>query len=636
VVSVRPLVLRQPLDERARVAAEATGTALGRHAARVAEALWLGLLVLLPTAFNPASVLAFEPLKTSLLQAGAVIIAVAWLAHRLLGQPTVDVGAQPVVRAGLVLIALAAVSSALSIEPEQSFFGSFERGMGWLSLASGGVLLLSAADLFADAARRERAIGVLILGSVPACGYALLEHLGLDPITWTTLGAPGSSLGSPTFLAGYLVLVAPFALYRVIGCARSATSRGARAALAYAGWLALLLIICAVTIQATIRGPVLGLAAGLLTFAVVAGWSWGTSHSARGARAMKLLIAVALLLADGAAAVVATGGTGLGGLQRFLKIAQGGDSSVERLTVWADALRLPLGDPLRTAFGFGLETQSAVLEHGEATVRLTQNQQWDRAHDLLLDTFLTGGLLGVAILLVVLGCAVRSAWRARVATPGSLLPVAVLAALAGHLVEVSFAFHTVVTGALFWMLLGLAASLTPRPFRSAAAQRLRARAVLVAVGVAGLLLVPLVAAPAVADALYGAARRANYEVGAAQEELAAGWAPWVEELPRAAALDWQRAALRRGDPAAVARVGTDLREAAARAPMEPLPQLRLTRLYLAQANLDAAEQACQRALTTGPYRAAVWDTCADVSARRGLASEASSRRARGEDLRQPR
>ena len=287
--------------------------------------------------------------------------------------------------------------------------------MGWLSLAAGGVLLLSAADLFSDPARRERAISALILGSVVPCGYALLEHIGLDPVTWTTLGAPGSSLGSPTFLAGYLVIVAPFALYRVIGGARFATSSGTRAAWAYAGWLALLLVVCAVTVQATIRGPILGLAAGMLTFAVLA----GTARPSPGNRALKVgwrAGAPAGWLGSGGGSYR---GHGQLGLQRFLKIAQGGDSSVERLTVWRDAVRLPLVEPLRTVFGFGPETQSAVLEHAEATVRLTQNQQWDRAHDLLLDTWLTGGLLGVAILLVVLVCAVRSAWQARRATPGA-------------------------------------------------------------------------------------------------------------------------------------------------------------------------------------------------------------------------
>ena len=614
---------------------------IGRVAARVSEGTWLVLLVLLPAAFNPAGVLAFEPLKTSLLQLAAIIIAVGWLAHRLLGSPTIDVGAHPVVRAGLTLIGLAAVATALSIEPGLSFFGSFDRGMGWLSLAAGGVLLLSAADLFSDECRRERAISALILGSAVPCGYALLQRTGLDPVTWTTLGAPGSSLGSPTFLAGYLVIVAPFALYRVIGRVHSATSGGPGTALGYAGWLALLLIVCAVTVQATIRGPILGLAAGLLAFAVLARPRSGTSRSARGERALHVAGAAALLLVGGAAAVAATGGAGMLGLQRFLKIAQGGDSSVERLTVWQDALRIPLSDPLRILVGFGPETQSAVLERGEATVRLTQNQQWDRAHDLLLDTWLTGGVLGVAILLVVLGCALRSAWQARAHAPGSLLPVAVLAALAGHLVEVSFAFHTVVTGALFWMLLGLAASLTPRRHTHtsvlAAPKGRRPTAWLAATGaVAGLLLLPLVVVPAVADALYGAARRANYEDGAQQEEVAARFAPWVEELPRAAALDWQQVANRRTDPAVRARVAIDLREAAARAPMEPLPQLRLTRFYLVQGDLDAAEQACQRALETGPYRAAVWDACADVSARRGLSTEAPIRRARGEALRQPR
>jgi tetratricopeptide (TPR) repeat protein len=265
-------------------------------------------------------------------------------------------------------------------------------------------------------------------------------------------------------------------------------------------------------------------------------------------------------------------------------------------------------------------------------VRLTQNQQWDRAHDLLLDAWLTGGLLGVAALAVAIGCAAMSTLRARELTAG-VLPAAILAALVGHLVEVSFAFHTVVSGALFWVMLGLAASLTARSAHVHVKGRPR---LALAAGVTGVLLLPLMAAPAVADALYGEARRANYEVGAGLEETAAGWAPWVEELPRAAGLDWIQVANRRDDAAALARAEADLREAAARAPASPLPHLRLVRFYLTRGALDAAEQACQRALAAGPYRAAVWDACADVSAARGLTEEAPVRRARGEDLRRPR
>jgi O-antigen ligase len=518
----------------------------------------------------------------------------------------VDVAAHPIVRTSLLVVGVGALSTALSVAPRLSFFGSFDRGMGWLSLAAGGVLLLVAADVFSDARRRERAISALVLGAIVPCGYALLQRVGLDPVTWTTLGAPGSSMASPTFLGGYLVLVAPFAAYKTVNAAFA----GAR--LRYAGWLALLLVICMVILLTTIRGPILGLVAGAVAFVLL----WRRRMGRFEIAAAVGVLVISLTLA---------GATGISGLTRFVNVARLGDSSVERLTVWGDALRIPLGDPVRLIVGFGPDTQAAVLEHGEATVRLTQNQQWDRVHDLLLDTWLTGGLAGVLALLVLIGSAFWSVRRV-----GGLLPATILAALVGHLVEVSFAFDTVVTGAWFWVVLGLAASLTPVQVTFAPRPGLAMVA-----AAAGILLLPLLVAPAVADSLYGAARRANYAVGASIEDTAASWAPWVEELPRAAGLDWLQVANRRNDPAAQARAEADLQEAAARAPLEPLPHLRLVRLYLSRADLAAAEQACQAALATGPYRAAVWDTCADVSAARGLFDEAPVRRARAEELRHP-
>ena len=49
----------------------------------------------------------------------------------------------------------------------------------------------------------------------------------------------------------------------------------------------------------------------------------------------------------------------------------------------------------------------------------------------------------------------------------------------------------------------------------------------------------------------------------------------------------------------------------------------------------AAEQACQQAIATGPYRAPVWAVCADISSSRGLADEARMRRSRADALRLP-
>ena len=575
------------------------------------------VLVLLPSAINPAGVLAIEPLKSSLLRGCAALLAGSWLFYRLSGNARVDVGAHPVVRAGLALVLLAAVSTGLSLEPELSFFGGFDRGMGWLSIAAGVVLLVASADLLTDKNRRERAVTALLIGAILPCGYFLLQSIGFDPINWAGRGSPGSTLGSPTFLGGYLVLVAPFAAYRVLVNARETLSGGR--SFAYAGWLALLLVIGAVILLSTIRAPLLGLLAGLIAFGVLV-------RGPRRIRRVEIGVAAAVL-------IVAVGAATAGGiktLQRFSTIGGAIDSSTQRLVVWQDSVEALLGNPPRLLVGFGDETQPAIFEHREATMRTTPVELWDRAHNLLLDTWLSHGLIGVTALIVVIGLALRSAWRGRRDEP--ILAAAVIAGLVGHLVEVSFAFHTVVTGTLFWFLLGMAASLTPRLSAECARRNVRLGC---AAASAAVLLVPLMFAPAIADWLYGAARRSNFEVGAQLEEQAAAWAPWVEELPRAAGLDWQQVAIRRNDPGAARRAERDLVKAARVSPLAPVPQIRLTRLYLSHAQPEKAEAACEQAIVNGPYRAAVWDACADVSTAQGHADEAAARKARADAVRFP-
>jgi hypothetical protein len=314
-------------------------------------------------------------------------------------------------------------------------------------------------------------------------------------------------------------------------------------------------------------------------------------------------VAVTVLLA-----VAATGGAGIRSLGRFLSVATSGDSSVERLVVWRDALGLPLGDPLRALVGFGGEAQAIAFERAEATVRLTQNQQWDRAHNLVLDTWLTGGVMGVfalVALIVTVAFSLRPARREH-----SLLVAAVLAAVIGHVVEASFAFETPTSSMVFWVVLGLAASLTPRLGRPAA---LRFGAPL---GVVALLVAPLLATPAIGDALYGAG----------SPEAASQWVPWAEEPIRVAGFA-------RGRVSDYERAEADLREAARRAPNLPTPHVRLLRLYLGRDRLADAEAECQAALASGPYRAAVWDACGDVSARAGRVDEVRSRRTRADHLR---
>ena len=60
-----------------------------------------------------------------------------------------------------------------------------------------------------------------------------------------------------------------------------------------------------------------------------------------------------------------------------------------------------------------------LFEHAEATIRRTPVELWDRAHNLLLDTWLTGGLIGVAAVVLALILAGKSALSARASAPGN-------------------------------------------------------------------------------------------------------------------------------------------------------------------------------------------------------------------------
>lgn len=626
------------------------------------EALCVWLFLALPVVVNPFGGQPIDPIKVSLLRCMAALIAAAWLASRLLtSSPAVHVQAQPIVRGGLILLGATAVSTLLSINPELSFFGSYYREMGWLTLAAAAVLLLVGTDLWSDPTRRERAITTVLAGATVPGAYALLQRFGHDPIPWRNLGGPASTFGSPTFLGAFLVVVAPFGLYRVAstGKALASGSAGRWASPRYAAYLVLLLTLAAIVTLTTIRGPLIALVAEVVAFALIM-----SRRLPRRMRRLALAAAGAFVAITLALSVAAAGAAGLQGVARFLGVPRPGDTSSaspflsasDRLIVWSAALPLPLGDPLRAIVGFGPETQLAVLERAEAVARTTpvEGGQWDRAHNLLIDTWLTGGLLGVLALLGLVWAVARSLWRVVRDGDGQepLLAAAVLAGVVGHLVEVTFAFQTVVTSTLFWVLLALGASLRVRSAAPVTAIRPRLKRVAAAsaAGLTAVLLLPVLWAPAVADNVYGRASRAqlvgSMQTAARRAEAAASWTPWVEEMPRLAGLSWQQAGLQREGEAGeqlLARAEAQLQEAVRRGPYDPFAHVRLARLYLAWARrgpatrsadqlLGQADQACALALLDSPYAARTWQTCADVSRERGQADEAATRTERARQL----
>ncbi|MCX7670991.1 MAG: hypothetical protein N2439_13080 [Anaerolineae bacterium] len=126
-------------------------TKLGRICAALIEAGWLAALIATPLFFNTSSNRVFEPDKLHLLRSIALVMAVAWIVQLIdagltgrvgsdaAGQPLglwATIRRTPLVLPSLVLVTAYLISTAFSVVPRISLFGSYVRMQGTYTFIS--------------------------------------------------------------------------------------------------------------------------------------------------------------------------------------------------------------------------------------------------------------------------------------------------------------------------------------------------------------------------------------------------------------------------------------------------------------------------------------------------------------------
>ncbi|MEP7188365.1 MAG: hypothetical protein ABI901_04135, partial [Roseiflexaceae bacterium] len=104
----------------------------------------------------------------------------------------------------------------------------------------------------------DRLITVAILGSLPAVGYGLVQHYQIDPLPWKgdVVSRVASTMGNSIFVAAYLLMIVPFAMYRAIAVfqeARDVSEPGERSDVGWAAAYTLLVIGSLAMLFATIK-----------------------------------------------------------------------------------------------------------------------------------------------------------------------------------------------------------------------------------------------------------------------------------------------------------------------------------------------------------------------------------------------
>ena len=170
---------------------------LSRFCDGVMEAAWLLALIVSPLFFNIYSSRVFEPDKIALVRSLALVTLAAWLI-KLVSEGGLRSERLPagwwrspaewrrlplLVPVGALALAYV-ISTALSIAPNISLWGSYQRLQGTFSTFSYLVLFAAVAGQLRRRSQVERLITVVAVTSLPVSVYGILQRYRLDPLPW--------------------------------------------------------------------------------------------------------------------------------------------------------------------------------------------------------------------------------------------------------------------------------------------------------------------------------------------------------------------------------------------------------------------------------------------------------------------
>lgn len=266
-----------------------TETKLSRYCDKIIEAGWLVALVAVPLFFNIYSSRVFEPDKLTLLRSIVIVMIMAWVVSKVETwrggeeREKAETGPSlwqrirsvPLVLPALLMAVAYLISLAFSLTPAISWKGSYVRLQGVSAAFSYIVIFFLMLERMRTRDQLERAVQAVILASVPASLYGILQHYRLDPLPWAgeTAERVASSMGNAIFIAAWLLMAFFVTVYRALPIfGRMATSkeqspiRDAVLAGVYLFILAIQLIAIFFTQS---RGPWLGLLGGLYAFVLI-------------------------------------------------------------------------------------------------------------------------------------------------------------------------------------------------------------------------------------------------------------------------------------------------------------------------------------------------------------------------------
>lgn len=294
------------------------------------------------------------------------------------------------------LLGMLFVSNMLSVAPYKAFWSNFERMDGWISLIHHAMFFVVISSMFTTYQMWQKFWKVSFAVSVVVSLYGLLQRIGvMEAIQGGGVRVDGT-FGNAAYLAVYNL----FHIFLAVWLLYKSRSKGMRILYGAIGVFNLFNLYWTAT-----RGVFVGLAAGILvtTFIIlIKDKEHKKVRMVAGALLLGLVIIVGSIFALKNTDFVMQNPT----LSRIatISLAEG----EVRFTVWSMALKGVAEKPI---IGWGQEGFSAVFAKYYEPKMYTQEPWFDRAHNIVIDWLVAGGVVGLTLYLSVLGLGLYYMWR---------------------------------------------------------------------------------------------------------------------------------------------------------------------------------------------------------------------------------
>ncbi len=364
----------------------------------------------------------------------------------------------------LIYFLIITFTSIFGLDPYRSFWGNIERGEGLLTVYHLFIFFILISSLFREKKEWLRFFSISVFVSLIISFYALGQKLGVGFLLPSAGGTRlTGTIGNASFLAAYLLLNIFLCLFLFVNKKKL-------------GWRifygSVFLFEAYILFQTETRGALLGFFGGLLLLALLSIIFSKNKKLKLGFVGLFLLLivsAVSIWLCRDQSWV-----NNVNALRRLTTISTTDVTTQSRLLGWQAAWR---GWQDRFFLGYGYENYNiAFNKYFPALIyRDPGSRVWfDRAHNIIFDQAVTGGIFGILAYLSIFGLSIWILFsKRRCYNIGSFVLISLLAA---YFVQNLFVFDTLGTYILFYSVLGFLAYLSmpgwnqekqgsrPRPF----------------------------------------------------------------------------------------------------------------------------------------------------------------------------